>query len=635
MNGPTPAQEKIIWQALAALSLLFIVSLGLGICYLFIQAILFLSAVLIPLAIAGVIAYLLDPVINLLQARGLRKTPAIAVLFISIFLTFSVFGAVVLPQLYSEASGLIEDLPEAKISLLQKSHSWLEKHPEIKYRLDELELQIQSELPKYNAKIASWIWTGIGSFFSTLGFLLGLVFIPLYVFYFLRDQPIIEASWHDYIPLQRSSLRDEIVIIISEINKHLITFFRGQVIVAMIIGTITGIGLSLIGLKYALLIGVISALFSIIPYLGVILSIAPALLIATAQSGGNPGFIGLTLGVFVLVQFCEGNFISPKIMGERTGLHPLTIIVSILIWSIILGGLLGAILAIPLTATLKVLMYPTFGLKILARKIPQRKVLMLPEQWLLAGVAVLFVGFSKAGFGGGAGILATPLMAMAFPPKVAIGVMLPLLVISDLVSCWVYRRDWDTKPLRFFLPAAAVGILLASLFLGQINNTLLKRMLGALCLGFVFIQLLKERYSKRLNHEPPGWKTGTGFGLASGITSTLAHAAGPVFAMYLLPQGYDPRRFVATTVLAFTVINLLKVPGYLHLGLIDGYTFHLTFWLAPLVVIGTLLGVWLNSHFSSKSFTKIIYVILFLSGLELITGKSLLHALWRFATDMG
>jgi predicted PurR-regulated permease PerM len=123
------------------------------------------------------------------------------------------------------------------------------------------------------------------------------------------------------------------------------------------LGILTGIGLSIIGLKYAVLIGVITATFSIIPYLGVVLSITPALLIAYVQSGGSWLYVLLTAGVFALVQMAEGMFVSPKVMGDQTGLHPVTIIICILVWSILLGGLMGAILAVPLTATLKVLMY--------------------------------------------------------------------------------------------------------------------------------------------------------------------------------------------------------------------------------------------------------------------------------------
>jgi predicted PurR-regulated permease PerM len=100
----------------------------------------------------------------------------------------------------------------------------------------------------------------------------------------------------------------------------------------------------------------IAGTLSIVPYLGVVSSLVPALLVAYSQTNGNWGYVLLTAGVFCVVQLCEGMFISPKIMGDRTGLHPLTIIVSILVWSILLGGLLGAILAVPLTATLKVLL---------------------------------------------------------------------------------------------------------------------------------------------------------------------------------------------------------------------------------------------------------------------------------------
>ncbi|NJK92140.1 MAG: AI-2E family transporter [Blastochloris sp.] len=357
MNGPNEKQEKIIWQAVSGLSLLVLLGLGLGLFILLMQGVLFLKSVLMPLAIAGVLAYLLHPLVCWLEQRGLKRIYAIVVLFVVLGLTVLGSLAFVVPQLYGELSSLVREMPRISQELQDKTLSWLHERPEVAEALQKTLASIETEWPKYQNQIASWLWSGLSSFLSTLGFMLGLVFIPLYVFYFLRDQPEIERSWQKYIPLQRCWWRDEVVIIIREINKHMITFFRGQVIVAMILGVLTGMGLGLIGLEYALLIGLISALFSIIPYLGVIISIAPALLVASTQSGGDLGFIALTAGVFAVVQFLEGSFISPKIMGDRTGLHPLTIIVSILVWSLLLGGLLGAILAIPLTATLKVLMY--------------------------------------------------------------------------------------------------------------------------------------------------------------------------------------------------------------------------------------------------------------------------------------
>ncbi len=206
MNGPTSEQEKIIWQAVTSLCLLFIVALGLMIFVLFLQGLLFLSSVLVPLAIAAVIAYLLHPVICWLERRGMKRTPAIILLFISTTVTLAIISAILVPKLYTETSGLIRDLPQMKDSLLEKSRSWLDANPDIAAQVPKIEEHLQAELPKYNAQIASWVWTGVGGFFSTLGLLLGLVFIPLYVFYLLRDQPSIESSWHDYVPLQRSSI---------------------------------------------------------------------------------------------------------------------------------------------------------------------------------------------------------------------------------------------------------------------------------------------------------------------------------------------------------------------------------------------------------------------------------------------
>jgi uncharacterized protein len=250
----------------------------------------------------------------------------------------------------------------------------------------------------------------------------------------------------------------------------------------------------------------------------------------------------------------------------------------------------------------------------------------------LAALAALFVGISKAGFGGGTGILATPIMALALPPHIALGTLLPLLIVGDWVSCWLYRREWSWRPLLFFMPACVIGIGIGTLLLGRVDDTLLKQILGVICLLFCLVQWAKSLLQRGAEAVHPGWISGSGFGVTAGITSTLAHAAGPVFAMYLLPMHLPKRVFMATSVLAFTLINLFKLPGYLQLGVINPTTGLHSLKLAAFVIGGTLVGEWLNRVCPPALFSRIVYVILFLTGLELASGKSLLRALLSFAT---
>ena len=146
------------------------------------------------------------------------------------------------------------------------------------------------------------------------------------------------------------------MFIIQQINDYLILFFRGQVLVALCDGVLLTIGFLAIGLDYAFLLGMVAGLLSIVPFLGVAISIIPALLLAVVQHGDwlHPA---LVVGVFAAVQFLEGFVISPKIMGDRVGLHPLTIILAVMIGTTLMGGIIGGILAIPLTAALRVLMF--------------------------------------------------------------------------------------------------------------------------------------------------------------------------------------------------------------------------------------------------------------------------------------
>jgi predicted PurR-regulated permease PerM len=204
-------------------------------------------------------------------------------------------------------------------------------------------------------KVGSWAVNQVSRVASFFGLLAGLALVPVYSFYFLLEKRGIESHWTDYLPVTQSGFKDELIFVIKSINEHLVAFFRGQVLVAICDGVCYTVGFLIIGLPYAVLLGVMATFLTMIPFLGAIVTCAAALVIAFVQFGDwqHPG---LVMAVFAVVQSLEGFVIQPKIMGERTGLHPLTIIIAVMVGTTVLGGILGGVLAIPLTAAGKVLM---------------------------------------------------------------------------------------------------------------------------------------------------------------------------------------------------------------------------------------------------------------------------------------
>jgi predicted PurR-regulated permease PerM len=198
-----------------------------------------------------------------------------------------------------------------------------------------------------------WLFGRVGTWF---GALTGLALIPVYAFYFLLEKERISTHWTKYLPMTDSKFKDELVFVIRSINEYLIAFFRGQVLVAICDGIMYAIGFLLIGLPYAVLIGAAAIVLTIIPFLGAIIICVTSLIIAIVTFGDWLHPL-LVLLVFGIAQTLEGVVISPKIMGGRVGLHPLTIIIAVMAGTTLFGGLLGGILAIPLTAALRVLMF--------------------------------------------------------------------------------------------------------------------------------------------------------------------------------------------------------------------------------------------------------------------------------------
>ncbi len=223
---------------------------------------------------------------------------------------------------------------------------------------------LNKALPNISNKVWDFFNSSLGGFLGFFGFLLSLIIIPLYLFYFLAESPNIAASWAKYVPLRASEFKNEVVACLTEVNSYLIAFFRGQLVVSTINGIATGTLLGIVGLDFGILIGLGLCFLGIIPYIGITLCWIPAVIIASVQGGSwlVPAsaawwvFPVVVTSVFVVVQQVDGLFVTPRIVGERVGLHPVTVIFSVFLWSLLLGGLLGAILAVPLTAASKVIL---------------------------------------------------------------------------------------------------------------------------------------------------------------------------------------------------------------------------------------------------------------------------------------
>jgi predicted PurR-regulated permease PerM len=325
-----------------------------------------LTPVLLPLAIAGIIAYLLDPLVDLLERKGLQRTWAILLVFFLGLAVIAGVAATVVPRLVVETKSLANRVPGYREQIIKKTDDWMKNSPwgqrfkeawaaEDAWAKD-LRDQIQAWASKAAPAISTWFVAQFSKIASWFGLLVGVAMVPVYLFYLLLEKQGISRGWTNYLPVQESRWKDEAVFIIQQINDYLILFFRGQILVALCDGVLLTIGFLAIGLDYAFLLGMVAGLLSIVPFLGVAISVVPALLLAVVQYGDwlHPA---LVLGVFAAVQFLEGFVISPKIMGDRVGLHPLTIILAVMIGTTLMGGIIGGILAIPLTAALRVLMF--------------------------------------------------------------------------------------------------------------------------------------------------------------------------------------------------------------------------------------------------------------------------------------
>jgi uncharacterized membrane protein YfcA len=242
---------------------------------------------------------------------------------------------------------------------------------------------------------------------------------------------------------------------------------------------------------------------------------------------------------------------------------------------------------------------------------------VITDPWFYAVAipAVLLMGLSKSGFGGGFGALATPLMALAIPVPQAAAIMLPLLAVMDAFGIAALIRQADRKLLKLLIPAGLAGVGVGWFLFGVFSTALVNGIVGALTLLFLAQRLL---FPPRADAPPPHRGFGFTMGVASGFTSFVAHAGSPPVMVYMLPLRLTPIAYTATMAVFFTVVNVAKWLPYSLLGLIDLRNMSTSLVLMPLAPLGVWLGLRVVRYIDQVLFYRLLYVGMFLTGAKLL-----------------
>ena len=307
----------------------------------------FMGDVLLPFVLGAVVAYFLDPVADKLENLGLGRSAATATITISALLIFVIMALLVIPTLVSQAINLFEIIP----SLAKSLSEWMtDRFPSMLEEGSTLQTSINYIGNEIQERGGELFQTVVSSAASIIDLLMLFVIVPVVAIYLLLDWDRMIAHIDGLLPREHAPVIRNLA---NEIDQTLSSFIRGTGTVCLILGTYYAISLMLVGLQFGLVVGFAAGLISFIPYLGAILGGLLAVSLALFQFWGDWVSISLVVGIFVIGQTIEGNFITPKLVGNSVGLHPVWIIMSLSVFGT-LFGFLGLLVAVPVAAVLGV-----------------------------------------------------------------------------------------------------------------------------------------------------------------------------------------------------------------------------------------------------------------------------------------
>lgn len=308
----------------------------------------FLGDVILPFVLGGAIAYFLDPVADRLEKAGCTRALAVSIITLFALLAFVVMALLVIPTLIEQTLSLINIAPQ----LFNDLQGFLtERFPQLVDEDSTLRKSLIAVGETIRDRGGQVLDTVVGSAASMINIIVLFVIVPVVAFYLLYDWDRMISNIDGMLPRDHAPVIRDLA---GQIDDTLASFIRGMGTVCLILGTYYAVALMLVGLQFGLVVGFIAGLMTFIPYVGAVVGGALAIGLALFQFWGDWVFIGLVAGIFVLGQVAEGNFLTPKLVGNSVGLHPVWLIFALAVFGA-LFGFVGMLVAVPLAAAIGVL----------------------------------------------------------------------------------------------------------------------------------------------------------------------------------------------------------------------------------------------------------------------------------------
>ena len=314
----------------------------------FLVALWFLGDVILPFVLGGAIAYVLDPIADRLQKLHLSRIVSVAIITLVAALIFILLVLLVIPTLIQQTAALIDTAPalfnQLQTALTDRFPQLLDADSTIRQQLITIGNSIQSK----GGELVNGL---LSSALGLINVVILLVVVPVVAFYLLLDWDNMTAKIDDMLPRDHAPVVRRLA---TQIDTTLASFIRGQGTVCLILGSYYAVALMLAGLNFGLVVGFIAGLISFIPYVGALVGGVLAIGLALFQFWGNPLMIGLIAGIFAVGQFLEGNILTPKLVGNSVGLHPVWLLFALSVFGS-LFGFVGMLVAVPVAAVIGVL----------------------------------------------------------------------------------------------------------------------------------------------------------------------------------------------------------------------------------------------------------------------------------------